>query len=62
MLEIKKKDRFTVKITDHTDEGLGVGKIRLPETESFFPLFIKNTAVGDVVTAEVIKVKNCILH
>ena len=58
MVNIKKKDIYTVTITDYTDEGLGVGKVNLPGTESFFPLFIKNTAIGDVLEAEVMKLKS----
>ena len=54
---INKNDRFTVDIIDYTDEGLGVGKVKLPGTESFLTLFIKNTAVGDRVITEVIKLK-----
>ena len=57
MVTIKKNERYTVEITDYTEEGLGVGKVKMADGESFFPLFIKNTAVGDKIVAEVIKVK-----
>ena len=57
MVTIKKNEKYTVEITDYTEEGLGVGKVKMADGESFFPLFIKNTAVGDKVVAEVIKVK-----
>ncbi len=53
---IKKGDIVTLKISDYTGEGSGVGKISSPSTESLFPLFVNNTAVGDRVEALVTKV------
>ena len=38
---MKKNDCFTVKIEDMTTEGDGIGKV------DGFPLFIKDTVVGD---------------
>ena len=46
---LKKNDIVNVKITDYTQEGLGVGK-----TEGF-PLFIKDSAVGDELEVKVTK-------
>lgn len=48
---IKKNDNFVVKIEDMTTEGEGIGKVE------GFPLFIKDTVVGDEVEIKVIKVK-----
>lgn len=48
---MKKNDCFTVKIEDMTTDGDGIGKV------DGFPLFIKDTVVGDEVEIKVIKVK-----
>ena len=51
---IKKNDKVCIDITDYTDEGLGVGKVRTPE--GTFTLFVKDTAIGDSIEAVVTKV------
>ncbi|MBS4900279.1 MAG: 23S rRNA (uracil(1939)-C(5))-methyltransferase RlmD [Clostridiales bacterium] len=53
---IKKGDIVTLEISDYTGEGSGVGKINVQGTESLFPLFVSNTAIGDIVEAVVTKV------
>ena len=53
MADIIKNKNYTVRITDYTDEGLGVGK----DEESFLTLFVKDTAIGDKVEAKVLKAK-----
>ena len=48
---IKKNDVVTIEIMDLSEEGQGVGKA------GGFALFVKDTVVGDVVEAKVMKVK-----
>jgi len=48
---MEKNEMYIVEITDLTSEGEGVGKI------DAFPLFIKDTCVGDVVECKVMKLK-----
>lgn len=48
---MEKNELYTVEITDLTSEGEGVGKV------DAFPLFIKDTCVGDVVECKVMKLK-----
>ena len=48
---IQKNDSFIVKIEDMTTEGEGIGKVE------GFPLFIKDTVIGDEAEIKVIKVK-----
>lgn len=48
---MKKNELFTVKIEDMTTEGEGIGKAE------GFPLFIKDTVIGDEAEVKVIKVK-----
>lgn len=48
---MKKNESYTVKIEDMTTEGEGVGKVE------GFPLFIKDTVVGDEAEIKVTKVK-----
>ena len=50
-MEIKKNQDFEVYIEDISSEGAGIGKI------GTFPLFIKDTVIGDKVIAKVIKLK-----
>lgn len=47
----KKGERYTVRIIDLTDEGAGIGKV------DGFPLFVKDTVIGDECEVEVIKDK-----
>jgi len=46
----KKNDIFTIKITDITPDGFGVGK-----TDGGYVLFVAGTAPGDVIDAHVLK-------
>lgn len=50
-MELKKNDIFTVKITDMSDDGSGIGK------HQGFTWFIKDTVAGDTVEASVMKMK-----
>ncbi len=50
-MELKKNDRFTVRIEDMSDEGAGIGK-----TDGY-TWFIKDTVMGDLVEAGVMKQK-----
>lgn len=50
-MEIRKNQEFEVIIEDIGSDGAGVGKI------GTFPLFIKDTVIGDRVLAKVIKLK-----
>ena len=50
-MELKKNDRFTVRIEDMSDEGAGIGK-----TDGY-TWFIKDTVIGDLVEAGVMKQK-----
>ena len=50
-MEIKKNQDFEVYIEDIGSDGAGIGKI------GTFPLFIKDTVIGDRVIAKVIKLK-----
>ncbi len=49
--ELKKNDRFTVTIEDLTEDGAGIGKL------DGYIWFIKDTVIGDVVEASVMKRK-----
>ena len=48
---MQKNDEFEIKITDMTDEGLGIGK------HEGFTWFIKDSIVGDTVLCGVTKIK-----
>lgn len=50
-MNVKKNDVFVVKIEDLSAEGAGIGKI------NGFPFFIKDSVIGDLVEAKVMKVK-----
>ena len=50
-MEIKKNDRFVVKIQDMSEDGAGIGKM------DGYIWFIKDTVIGDVVEARVTKAK-----
>ncbi|MDO4554033.1 MAG: 23S rRNA (uracil(1939)-C(5))-methyltransferase RlmD [Lachnospiraceae bacterium] len=50
-MDIKKNDEYTVLIEDIGSDGAGIGKI------GTFPLFIKDTVIGDKVRTKVIKLK-----
>ena len=50
-MEIKKNQDFEVIIEDLGSDGAGIGKV------GTFPLFIKDTVIGDKVLAKVIKLK-----
>ena len=50
-MEIKKNQEYEVEIEDFGSDGSGIGKI------GTFPLFIKDTVIGDKVSVKVIKVK-----
>ena len=50
-MEIKKNDRFVVKIQDMSEDGAGIGKI------DGYIWFIKDTVIGDVVEAGAMKMK-----
>ena len=57
---INKNDVVTVKIEDISSEGQGIGIIRDESTGADacgFVLFIKDTVIGDVVEAKVMKTK-----
>ena len=43
---LTKGDSFTETIVDLTSEGLGVAKIEVEEGR-LFPVFVKDTAIGD---------------
>ncbi|MBP5254422.1 MAG: class I SAM-dependent RNA methyltransferase, partial [Lachnospiraceae bacterium] len=49
---MKKNDLVTVTVTDYTQDGEGVGKA------GTFPLFIRDTVVGDTVVCKVMKLKS----
>lgn len=51
MIEIKKNQEYEVNIEDMSSDGSGIGKI------DTFPLFIKDTVIGDKIKVRVIKVK-----
>ncbi len=55
-MEVKKNQDYIVTIEDLSVEGEGIGKISEGE-ENGFPLFIKDTVIGDVAKVRVIKVK-----
>ena len=48
---MKKNDFIELKIEDVTDEGSGIGHYQ------GMAVFVKDTAVGDVVSARIVKVK-----
>jgi 23S rRNA (uracil1939-C5)-methyltransferase len=48
---VKKNDIFEVEIIDMTMDGEGIGKV------DGFPLFIKDTIIGDVIRGNVTKIK-----
>ncbi len=50
-MTFQKNQRIQLEITDLGNEGEGIGKL------DGFPFFIKDTVVGDVVTAQVMKVR-----
>ncbi len=50
-MEIKKNDRFVVKIQDMSEDGAGIGKM------DGYIWFIKDTVIGDVVEAGAMKMK-----
>ena len=56
---MKKNQDYIVTIEDLSVEGEGIGKIIEGElgNENGFPLFIKDTVIGDVAKVRVIKVK-----
>ena len=58
-MEVKKNQDYVVTIEDLSVEGEGIGKISEGElgNENGFPLFIKDTVIGDVAKVRVIKVK-----
>ena len=58
-MEVKKNQDYIVTIEDLSVEGEGIGKISEGELgkENGFPLFIKDTVIGDVAKVRVIKVK-----
>ena len=58
-MEVKKNQDYIVTIEDLSVEGEGIGKIIEGElgNENGFPLFIKDTVIGDVAKVRVIKVK-----
>lgn len=58
-MEVKKNQDYVVTIEDLSVEGEGIGKISEGELgkENGFPLFIKDTVIGDVAKVRVIKVK-----
>ena len=58
-MEVKKNQDYIVTIEDLSVEGEGIGKISEGElgNENGFPLFIKDTVIGDVAKVRVIKVK-----
>lgn len=50
-MEIKKNQEYTVEIEDMGTDGFGIGKLEA------FPLFIKDTVIGDKARVRVMKVK-----
>ena len=48
---MKKNEEYTVRITDLNTDGEGVGKA------DTFPLFVKNTCIGDLARVRVMKLK-----
>lgn len=58
-MEVKKNQDYIVTIEDLSVEGEGIGKISEGElgNDNGFPLFIKDTVIGDVAKVRVIKVK-----
>ena len=50
-MNFRKNDEVTVKITDYTSEGAGIGKV------DGYPLFVKDAIIGDTVIAGITKVK-----
>ena len=60
-MEVKKNQDYIVTIEDLSVEGEGIGKISEGElgneNENGFPLFVKDTVIGDVAKVRVIKVK-----
>ncbi|MCC8066760.1 MAG: 23S rRNA (uracil(1939)-C(5))-methyltransferase RlmD, partial [Clostridiales bacterium] len=64
-MDIKKDDIITLKIEDFSTEGLGIGHVGADsssqsagaETGAGFTLFVKDTVIGDVVEAKVMKMK-----
>jgi 23S rRNA (uracil1939-C5)-methyltransferase len=50
-MEIKKNQEYKVQIEDMGSDGAGIGKV------GTFPLFIKDTVIGDQVRVKVIKTK-----
>ena len=50
-MEFKKNDLVTVKIEDMGHDGEGIGKAE------GYTLFIKDTVIGDVVEAKIMKIK-----
>ena len=55
----EKNQDYIVTIEDLSVEGEGIGKISEGElgNENGFPLFVKDTVIGDVAKVRVIKVK-----
>lgn len=51
MIEIKKNQEYEVYIEDMGSDGAGIGKI------GTFPLFVKDTVIGDKIRVRVVKVK-----
>lgn len=54
--DVKKNQDYIVKIEDLSVEGEGIGKI-CEGGESGFPLFVKDTVIGDIAKVRAIKVK-----
>ena len=50
-MEYKKNDVYSLTITDANMDGDGVGKL------DGFPIFVKDTVIGDVAEVKLIKVK-----
>ena len=50
-MEIKKNEKFTVRIEDMSDTGAGIGKV------DGYIWFIKDALIGDVVEASAMKMK-----
>lgn len=50
-MELQKNDLVTVKIEDMSHDGEGVGKLE------GFPLFVKDTVIGDVAEVKILKLK-----
>ena len=51
-MDKKKNDTFVVAIEDMSDEGAGIGR------QDGYIWFIKDTVIGDLVEASVMKTKN----